>query len=130
MDEKEDTELVAGAQNRAAISAYLAQNPGEHSVAEVAEALGINRSTVGQHLASMSKGRGKLATVRKEGTAKMYQSTSPAPLDSSAWRSSARRKKRAVTAAKDVELVVGGTLIVLGRNPDTGRLRITLEDVS
>ncbi len=39
-------------------------------------------------------------------------------------------RKQVITPAKDIELVVGGTMIVVGRNPSTGRLRIVIEDVS
>lgn len=36
---------------------------------------------------------------------------------------------RKVKPAKDIELVIGDTLVVIGRNPVTHRLRITIEDV-
>jgi hypothetical protein len=38
-------------------------------------------------------------------------------------------KRRVVTPAKEIELVVGKTLIVVCRNVITGRLRIVIEDV-
>lgn len=36
---------------------------------------------------------------------------------------------RRVAPPKDIELVIGGTLIVIGRNEKTNRLRIVIEDV-
>lgn len=35
---------------------------------------------------------------------------------------------RRVAVAKEIELVLGGTLVVIGRNDVTGRLRIIIED--
>lgn len=37
--------------------------------------------------------------------------------------------QRRVKVAKDIELVIGDTLIVIGRNEKTNRLRIVIEDV-
>jgi ABC-type phosphate transport system substrate-binding protein len=28
---------------------------------------------------------------------------------------------------KEIEIVFGGTVVIVGRNPDTGRIRITIE---
>ena len=67
---KGDSAAVSKAERRATLTAYLSQHPGEHSVAQIAEAHGISMSAAGQNLANMAKN--KLIKVRKEGTTKLY----------------------------------------------------------
>lgn len=116
---KEDDTILRGAKARAAIQGYLSQNPGEHKVFELSEALSMTRGTAGQHLAHMAKSG--LINLRKEGTSKLYS-------NGEIKEPAAKSKAVKVPKGRDVELVVSGTLIVIGRNPSTGRLRITLEE--
>lgn len=120
-----DAELIEGAQTRANITGFLTMTPGFHTVAAIAEAVGLSRMSAGQHLALMAKD--KLIRFKKDGTSKMYGSkggkndiVAESPVD--------EEKPRRIRTTKDVELLVHGTLIIVGRNPRTGRLRIILED--
>jgi DNA-binding transcriptional ArsR family regulator len=138
-----DSTIVKDAQNRANIVGFLSSTPGEHPIKEIADAVGINKATVGRHLTEMAKD--KLVGYRQKGTAKLYRD-STSEISSEADNSHvmgegrAARKSRASKGAapkdtavphkgvmRDVELVVYGTQIVIGRNPDTGRLRFILE---
>lgn len=61
---------------------------------------------------------------------KVQRIVSPKPsLDKMQGLTMPQLKSRNVKPAKDIELVIGDTLVVIGRNPVTQRLRITIEDV-
>jgi hypothetical protein len=151
-----DQEIVGEAQNRAAVSAFLNQNPGVHNVNAVAKATGLSTFIVGRALKEMAEGA--LIHVRRHGTHKFYSS---APIGDDRLPPSTRQKKArkaskkdqhaervnqqlkaaeagaimqmavkprpAPTKAKEIELVIDGILIIAGRNPATGRLRVVLE---
>lgn len=120
-----DEVIVDQAQRRAAIGTYLAQNPGEHSVAEIATALDLKATTTGLALKAMAE-NGLVPEARREGGLNYYRDGG----DIAPKRTYTKRAAKTVApAAKDVELVVGGTMIIIGRNSDTGRIRITLEDL-
>jgi DNA-binding transcriptional ArsR family regulator len=117
-----DEVLVEQAERRSNILAFLVQNEGEHSVAEIAGAINLRPNVVGLTLKSLADS-GLVSPPRRESGQNYYQN-GEAPTPKRAYT-----KKSKPSAAKDVELVVGGTLIIVGRNAETGRLRITLEDL-
>lgn len=119
-----DELVVEQASRRAALSSYLSQNPGEHSVSDIAEALSLRANVAGKVLKDMAD-NGLIPQPRREGGYNYYRDGG----DVAPTKRPYTRKPKTVSA-KDVELVVGGTLIIIGRNADTGRLRITLDDIS
>jgi DNA-binding transcriptional ArsR family regulator len=122
-----DEVVVEQAQRRAALSGYLAENPGEHAVAAIAAALDMRPNVVGKTLKDMAD-NGLVPQGRREDGINYYRDgadVAPVKIKRS-WN----RRPKPETSAKDVELVVGGTLIIVGRNADTGRIRITLEDLA
>lgn len=126
-----DDATVEQAHGRAAITAWLSQNAGEHSVEEVATGTGMSRGTVGQHLARMAN-EGLIPPVHQVGTAKFYRGNGhPTVLSSSVRKPpvAAPAKKPLGVSAKDIEIVIDGTLIVVTRNPANGRKRILIEDL-
>lgn len=130
-----DSEVLEGAERRAAISTFLAQNPGEHKPVDIGKNLGMRANVAGRVLQEMAS-NGVIPKPRVEKGIKFYRdSNTPAPEGTK--RKYTRRTStttheglQKIAKGKDVELVVGGTMIVIGRNSSTGRLRITLEDVA
>lgn len=123
-----DKPEVQRAKTRAALHAFLNNNPGEHPVHSAAEAVGLYRSTAGQHLAHMADSG--LIKVRKDGTSKLYSVKDDAAPASAAESHlpKVRRQRRTVSETpQEVELVMAGMTIVLGRAAN-GRLRIVLEE--
>lgn len=114
------------AQARASISAYLSNNPGQRSTEDVATAIGISARTAGQMLGAMS--RGKLIRFNgKAGKAKRW--SWPVVAGTDVQPSPEKHSKRTTTTApKELELVIDGLQIVVGKNPATGRLRIVIEE--
>lgn len=125
-----DELIVTQATRRSLISEFLTQHEGEHSVAAIAEATSMKPAAVGLTLKTMAE-NGLVSQPRREKGQNYYHEGASEP---SAKRTYTKRPKIAgsvaTTSVKDVELVVGGTLIVIGRNAATGRIRITLEDLS
>ena len=122
-----DTEIVEGADRRAKIRSWFYNHPGEetdrHRMAEVLGTSDIG--TVGKLLTELAE-QGE-CSMRKEGNANRYWRGLP--------QDAAPKKQRRVKAVgagelpADVELVIDGKLvIVVGRNPQTGRLRVTFFD--
>lgn len=123
-----DAEMVEGADRRARIRSWFANHPGEdtdrHKMAEVLGTSDIG--TVGKLLTELAE-QGEI-NMRKEGNANRY------------WRGVLQEERnppkqkrvKALGAGElpaDVELVIDGKLtIVVGRNPQTGRLRVTFFD--
>lgn len=124
-----DTAVLDQAQRRAAVTSYLASNAGEHSVAEIAAATGMRPNVAGKTLSVMAD-NGLVPAARREGGINYYRDGGDVAPNGVKRTYTKRQAKPAAVAAKDVELVVGGTMIIIGRNADTGRLRITLEDVT
>lgn len=123
-EEHQDDTMVKGAQDRATLSTWLAKNPGEHRVSAVAEAVGIDLGYAGRMLKAMAEGG--LIKLRSSGANKFYSwSEEPVPT-AEAKRKYNKREQRAPVMT-EVEFLIGTTLITMGRNPATGRLRITLE---
>jgi hypothetical protein len=121
---------VSSAQTKANITALLTSSPTKHTGHEVGDALGISHGSAGQYLALMAK-QG-LISVEGKGLKRLYWiDVYPKATNrvKGVTAAAGKRISKAVNSGKEVELVVGGTAIVIGRNPSTGRLRITLEDV-
>jgi DNA-binding Lrp family transcriptional regulator len=142
-----DEEIVKQAQQRAVITGYLHQNPGERTIADVVGATGLSKYTVSHRLHEMADdglikavgqntGRRYLALPEGPQQPEQAQHEEVVMGEEKKTKKSAKvvRAKALKTphpapaTAKDVELVINNTLIVLGRNPATGRLRITLEE--
>jgi hypothetical protein len=124
----QDETLVRAAQARAAISGYLAQNPGPHPARDVAEALGMLPRVAGQYMRHMSNE--KLVIMRKQEGENVY-SLKEGDNDLVMGEAKAKKSHKAIPKSKngkEVELSINGTLIVVGRNPTSGRIRITLEE--
>lgn len=118
---------VEGAQHRATISAYLSNNPGRHTTEEVTAQLpGVSARTAGQLLRHMAA-TGLIAPMEREGNKKFWR-----------WKEEreivvpeavTKRQAKPVSNAKEIELLLGGLLVIVGKNEKTGRIRITLEEV-
>lgn len=120
---------VEAAQLRANISSFLFNNPGKHGTEKVASHFGISNRTAGQILLHMAKS-GLIAPMEKQGTKKLWswpEGKEAVPAGEPVVLKSQKSGKPA-HAPKEVELVVGGILVIIGKNEKTGRLRITLED--
>lgn len=112
---------IAAAQLRANITAYLNQRSGEQfTVAEIAEGLGTNVNAVGRMAKKMAEDGLIFHAGQFRGKAIYMSAESPLEV----------RPSKKVGAAKEVELVIGGMLVVVGRNEKTGRVRVTLEELS
>lgn len=113
---------VEAAQHRANASAFLSNNPGKHSTEEVAKHLNVTNRTAGQILLHMAK-TGLISPMETAaGNKKLWswpegQTATEAP-----------KAQRVSKPPKEVELVYGGVLVIIGKNEKTGRLRITLEE--
>ena len=118
---------VQAAQYRASISAYLQNNPGERTTNEVAEAIKLSPHSTGQMLKHMASGNliesnGKLGKQRRWS----WQFGESIP-DGALAPIPAHKIRTAAPSPKEVELEAFGITIVVGRNENTGRLRIILE---
>jgi predicted DNA-binding transcriptional regulator len=122
-----NAQLVEQAQKRAAIMGWLVQNPGMHTVADIAEGLGISNGSAGLMLYHMA--HDGLVTSGEIEAGKRTYSAGGKPPDEVLQEEPEQVRRRRRKGTREVELVVAGTMIVIGRNPETGRLRISLEDV-
>jgi DNA-binding transcriptional ArsR family regulator len=119
-------QLISRAQTRADITAFLSQNPGQHSAAAVADALGRQHSTIGQHLMRMAKDG--LIGIVASGKRRLFTQNFLPDADVTASAEPKPRKQR-IVATRDVEIVTSGYQIVLGKNEQTGRLRIVIDQI-
>jgi hypothetical protein len=122
-----DEELVEAATLRAALMSWLETNPGMHAVSEIAEGTVTDRGRTSHMLKRMAVDGLIRQTGGGERGSKMTFGLEPGPTSAAVKKSSGKVAKPKVTKVKDIELVVSGVEIVIGRNPLTGRLRITLE---
>lgn len=116
--------MVKAAQLRANITAFLNKDPQtQYTVAEIADGIKGNLNAVGRATKQMAADE----LIVDAGTYRgkhLYMSTNSLPTQEPVKRT------RCFPALKEVELVVNGTLVVVGRNEKTGRIRIVLEDIS
>lgn len=116
-----DTTLAQNAERRVQMKAYIESHPGvEMTAADMAEGLGWELKTA-RYIAQNLKANGLIAG-RRDGMRNLYSAA-----DGAASTVRIEKTKKA-KQAQDVELVMAGILIVIGRNVKTGRLRITLEE--
>lgn len=115
--------MVKAAQLRANITAFLNKDPQtQYTVAEIADGIKANLNAVGRATKQMAADE----LIVDAGTFRgkhLYMSTGALP----EFGPPVKRPRR---AAEEVELMLGGVLVVVGRNEKTGRIRIVLEDVS
>lgn len=120
---------------RAKISAFLSNNPGEHFTQAVAAHLEISPHSAGQMLGAMARdgliplpGKGKGEHGSKKTWRWQADMPAPAPTPAPAAASVAPIVRPSHTGrasvADEVELVLGGTTLIVGRNEITGRIRI------
>lgn len=132
--------MKIAATKRALIAAHFANNPQEQTPMEVAEALGKRVVIVRPALEDAAErglirrtggrlGRYSALSLDVQGTSEGQPPKPEAPV--------VKRQPEAKTpvttavpASKDVELIVAGVLVVIGKNPITGRLRIQIEDMA
>lgn len=121
---------VEAAQLRANISAYLSNNLRRHETAEVAKAVNVSNRSAGQMLRAMAQAKLIAPMETAPGGRKLWSwgegvAPAPAPEDG---RKRGMPVQQAPHPPKEVELVVHGVLVIIGKNEKTGRLRITLEE--
>jgi len=135
---KSNTQVAA--ERRAKLAAFLEQQGTPQDLAQIMAGMGLNESAA-QNLA-LSMAKSGLIERGKRGPKYVYFSkTRPSaepellPAAQAPRQVVARgpyNKKGTVAALNGsvppgVELVIGGVLVVFGKNPATGRLRITLD---
>ncbi len=111
---------------RAESTAFIGRNPGvtaqgvfagiHHAISEYTE----------QQLGNLLSGMAKNGLIRaqREGMKNFYFPADSKPEVASTTQTVVKPKR----PPKDIELNVGGTTIIIGRNAATGRLRITIEE--
>jgi hypothetical protein len=132
-EETSDEELVAKAELRAKVIGFLTKHKGTMYQRDlVAEKLGVNVWSVGTMLKTLADEG--LIERQLEGSRKYYfidgEQTAPQPdAPTARMKRKTVRARTAEDVPPDVELVIAGTLtVVVGRNPATGRIRVTLFD--
>lgn len=139
-----DEEIVQGASRRARVLAFVTSRPGkEFSRTEVAEGIGSPNSVaeIGVICSKLALA-GQIGT-RQDGAKKFYfagghggavQLPSPRPPKATRSDKGKRRVPKILdevegilAAARPVEIVVAGITVAIGRNPNTGRVRIEIE---
>jgi hypothetical protein len=149
----DEQQMLTESQRRAGISAFLNTNPGPHNIGEIEKGTGLTRFILSPLLAEMAD-QGQIHNGSR-GNAKLYSSEAITPEQimgeprKKAPRKAKKTAKNAAKAArvaeaqsviqmaakprpvpvkaKEIELVIDGILIIAGRNPATGRLRVVLE---
>lgn len=133
-------QLKRAAQLRAAIASLFSNDKGTeydtNAIARKLESLlselGYSKSDLTYFLKSMSDN--KQLDLRKKGAHNIYSYPGSVPKHNGNGKQAEEKLKEVVTSrkvkhevAKDIELVVNGTEILIGKNPLTGRLRIIIE---
>lgn len=128
------------AQVRASVSAFLSNHPGLHTAQEIGKAVGVSGHTAGQILGGMARNK-LIPSPQLKGKKKGWTWGKPSVGAAGRAVAAANRLAKAalvtevaktsgpvsVAASDEVELVMGGTLLVIGTNPANGRIRIILE---
>lgn len=146
-----DTYLLQDAKDRANIQALLNADPSKtFNIQQVMAAIKLSRHVASRLLNEMAdQGQIQRGT---EGTSKLFSAGPIVTMGQPAKKTPQKAAKTAAKTskadrvseadsivkmavrplltppkAKDIELVVGGRQIIIGSNPQTGRLRITIE---
>jgi hypothetical protein len=120
------TAMIRSAKERAQLMAYLSNHPGAHSTSELCEQLGWTHKATNYRAGRMAA-QGLIQQHRK-GTMNFYGLKTTLERDDDPAAPAAKPARQSKAAVQDVELVMSGFLIVLGRNPASGRLRIVLQE--
>jgi hypothetical protein len=123
--------VVQGAERRAKLMAFLSSQESPQSLKQIIDALGWPESGTA-YTARIAHESG-LIRMRKVNGKNMYfmgngEESEPEAEGQDEVSTTPKRKTR-IVAAREVELVVAGVLVILGRNPASGRLRIVLEEM-
>ena len=121
-----ENRVVQSAERRAKLMAFLHSRPEPASIADITKATGIPDHAVAYLTKRMAES--KQIVERRIGIANFYSLPGEEDLQSELPLREVQTQTR-VKTAKDVELVLAGMLVVIGRNPKTNRIRITLEEV-
>ena len=102
------------------------------SIVDIMAATGWGESGAAYTASKLSESG--LVNVRREGNKNFYfmgngQDAEPEPVSKGEVMIAPKERKTRIVAAREVELVVAGVLVILGRNPASGRLRIVLEEM-
>ena len=132
--------LVSGAARRAELAAFLASQAEPQSIKQIAEAMGWAESATA-YTARIAAESGLIKSRKQEFSNKLLYSigngegngadeaSEVSGGELSVIQPKGAAKKGRIVAAREVELVVAGVLVILGRNPVSGRLRILLEEM-
>ena len=122
---------VQGAARRAQLVSLISQAEKPMTIKDIAAATGWGESGCA-YTATKAAESGLIKTRKDNGKNIYYMGNGeePEPIDDMGdVRAYGKAKKTRITSAKEVELVVAGVLVILGRNPTSGRLRIVLEEM-
>ena len=130
--------IVRNAQRRAQIVAFMNASNAWQTVRDVATGVGVTPKMASNLLYRMEQSG--MVLMRKSGMLNVYalkgadgsepgepQQTNPAePKSKRAY--SKKVSANVADNVRNIELVIGKMLVLIGRNPESGRLRITLEE--
>lgn len=123
---------VQGAARRAQLVSLISQAEKPMTIKDIAAATGWGESGCA-YTATKAAESGLIKTRKDNGKNIYYMGNGdepePATEDMGDVRAWGAKRKTRITSAKEVELVVAGVLVILGRNPTSGRLRIVLEEM-
>lgn len=127
-----DEMLVRAAQLRASMVAVFNQIAAPVTTSELLAKLALpstvpNRNRV--QIAAMSLVDAGMLYVTKTNGKNSYYTSKPEVAEQEKAVPKATAKAKTTASNKDVEIVIAGVLVVVGKNPITGRLRISLEEV-
>lgn len=136
---------VEAAQRRATVSAYLSNNPGPQPTTALCKAMDLPGHVMIKLLSGMAeqglidrmptpRGAESIWQWRGDGApqgikANRKSDASLADVERAASKlRDTLNKVKPPTQPQEVELMIGGIVVVVGRNPATGRIRVTLEE--
>lgn len=121
-----DLAMVEVAKRKAAVIGFLNTKKGWHGSSVIAEATGVDRKDTTYVVNRLSKSG--LVESKKVKGVWLFSTESSPDFGVVEVNEPQLKKSKHVKAAKDLELVIGGVMIVVGRNEQTGRLRITITE--
>jgi hypothetical protein len=121
---------VQGAKRRAQLASLLSQADHPLDIKEIVAATGWGES--GAAYTATKLVQSGMIESRREGLKNVYfmgNGNGGDVVPEAEGEVSVVKRRSRITAAREVELVVAGVLVILGRNPASGRLRIVLEEM-